>query len=79
MKYGRLFRNYIEDFAHTPSTNRCSTLPYKELKLMAKNMYHIIKNDIVLDDIDRNPLINYQRMNQNELAVSVYEALNLMY
>ena len=34
MKYGYLFRNYIEDFAHTPSTNRCSTLPYKELKLM---------------------------------------------
>ena len=36
MKYGYLFRNYMEDYEHIPSTNRCSTLPYKELKLMAK-------------------------------------------
>jgi len=78
MKYGRLFRNYIEDFAHTPSTNRCSTLPYKELKLMAKNMYPIIKDEIIIDNIN-NPLINYQRKDQEELAISVYEALNLMY
>ena len=78
MKYGKLFRNYMEDFNHTPSTNRCSTLPYKELKLMAKNMYNVIKNDVVHDNAD-NPLFGYMRKNKDELALSVYKALMLIY
>jgi hypothetical protein len=79
MKYGPLFRNYIEDFAHTPSTNRCTTLPYTELKQMAKNMYPTIKSDVRAHHVRNNPLVNYMRMPKQELAVAVYEALNLMY
>lgn len=79
MKYGPLFRNYIEDFAHTPSTNRCTTLPYVELKQMAKNMYPTIKSDYNAGHVRYNPLSDYMRMPKQALAVAVYEALNLMY
>lgn len=79
MKYGPLFRNYIKEFAHIPSTNRCTTLPYKELKIMAKNMYPTLKSDEVARHIRKNPLVNYMRMPKNELTLAVYEALNLMY
>lgn len=78
MKYGYLFRNYIEDFAHTPSTNRCSTLPYKELKLMAKNLYKAVKEQCEQWN-DANPLFNYTRMPADKLAKAVYKALDYLY
>lgn len=82
MKYGKLFREYIkdyvEDYAHMPSTNRCSTLPYKELKLIAKTLYKDVK-----EDCERwknvNPLFNYTRMPADTLAKAVYKALKYRY
>lgn len=79
MKYGRLFKNYMGDFDHTPSNNRCTLLPYNELKTMAKNMYPIIKLDMIAGHVRHNPLTNYMRLSKNELALAVYDALNLMY
>lgn len=78
MKYGYLFINYIDDFKHTPSTNKCSTLPYKELKAMAKNMYKTVKDECELWD-DENPLFNYTRMPADKLAKAVYKALDYLY
>ena len=79
MKYGKLFKSYIEDFNHLPSNNRCTLLPYNELKIMAKNMYPIIKQDKIAGHVRHNPLVNYMRMTKNNLAIAVYDALNLMY
>lgn len=78
MKYGKLFRAYIEKHNHTPSTNRCSTLSYKELKQMAKNMYPDVKQccDIFLD---HNMLFDYMKMPHNQLSKAVYQALNYLY
>lgn len=78
MKYGYLFRNYIKDFAHIPSTNRCSTLPYKELKLMAKNLYKIVKEEFEQWN-EESPLFNYTRMPADKLAKAVYKALDYLY
>lgn len=78
MKYGKLFRNFIDKFGFTPSTNRCSTLPYNELKTMAKFMYSDVKD--FCNEYDRhNPLDMYMRQNHNELVLNVYNALNIMY
>ena len=78
MKYGYLFRNYMEDYDHTPSTNRCSTLPYKELKLMAKNLYKTVKENCEIQK-DENPLFNYTRMPADILVKAVYKALKYLY
>ena len=78
MRYGPLFRNYIEDYNHTPSTNRCTTLSYKELKQMAKNMYNNVK-ELCEEYADENPLTNYTRMTKAELPLAVYNALTYLY
>lgn len=78
MKYGYLFRNYIEDFNHTPTANKCSALNYAELKIMAKNMYPLIKEECNLWN-DENPLANYTRMPTNKLSKAVYNALDYLY
>lgn len=78
MKYGKLFKHYINDYNHSPTTNRCSTLPHKELKLMAKNMYMDAKRFTMLYE-EPNPLTKYQQMNHSELILAVYNALNILY
>ena len=75
MRDGPLFRCYKEDFNHAPSTTRCSTLPYKELKQMAKNLYPDTKSAVRV----MNPLKNYQRKDKNNLAIAVYDALRILY
>ena len=78
MKYGELFKDYINKYNHKPSTNRCSTLPYKELKQMAKNLYPDVKQccDIFAED---NMLLGYMKMPQPQLALAVYQALDYLY
>lgn len=78
MKYGKLFRDYIEKHNHKPSTNRCSTLPYKELKQMAKNIYPDVKHccDIFADN---NMLLGYMKMPHHQLSKAVYQALDYLY
>lgn len=77
MKYGKLFTNFINKFGFTPSTNRVSTLPYNELKRMAKEMYSEVKT--FCNDEDReNPLDMYMRQPRQELIMNVYQALNIV-
>lgn len=78
MKYGKLFRDYIEHYNHKPSTNRCSTLPYKELKQIAKNIYPNVKQ---FCDVfgDYNILFEYMKMPHHKLSKAVYQALDYLY
>jgi hypothetical protein len=78
MKYGKLFRDYIEKYNHEPSTNRCSTLPYKELKQMAKNIYPDVKRSCDIFK-DNNMLFEYMKMPHYQLSKAVYQALDYLY
>lgn len=78
MKYGKLFRNYIEKYNHKPSTNRCSTLPYKELKQVAKNIYPDVKDCCYVFG-DNNMLFEYMKMPHHQLSKAVYQALDYLY
>lgn len=78
MKYGKLFRDYIKTYNHRPSTNRCSTLPYKELKQMAKNMYPNIKQRCDVFGA-HNILFEYMKMPHHRLSKAVYQALDYLY
>lgn len=73
MIYGKRFKKYMQTFpdAAKPSTNRCSTLPYGELKAMAKNIYHNNRDAKV-------ELYKYQNMPANELRNSVFRALDTL-
>lgn len=73
MNYGKRFTKYINVFpnATKPSTNRCSTLPYNELKAMAKNLYHNNRDAKI-------ELYKYQNMPAHELKNSVYRALGTL-
>lgn len=78
MKYGPLFRGYIRDYNHTPSANRCTKMPYKELKQMAKNLYLDVKEECNMWN-DNNPLSEYMRMSKEQLPNAVWNALVYMY
>lgn len=78
MKYGKLFTNFVNKYNFKPSTNRVSTLPYNELKRMAKEMYSEVKDFCESED-RRNPLDMYMRQCKNELVLNVYQALNIVY
>ena len=78
MKYGKLFRDYIEKYNHKPSTNRCSTLSYKELKQMAKNMYPNVKQRCIIFAED-NMLLGYMKMSHHQLSKAVYQALDYLF
>lgn len=78
MKYGKLFKCYINEYGHKPSDTRCSRLSYKELKEMAKNMYTDVKESCNMWN-DENPLLNYTRMTKNELPKAVYDALTYLF
>jgi hypothetical protein len=73
MKYGKKFTKYMNTFpnAAKPSANRCSALPYNELKAMAKNIYHNNRDAKV-------ELYKYQNMPKNELVNSVFRALDTL-
>ena len=70
MKFGKLFKNYMNNYpnAALPTANRCSMLPYNELRSMAENMYHANRETKV-------ELYHYQNMNKRELTNAVYRAL----
>lgn len=78
MKYGKLFRDYIKIYNHTPSTNRCSTLSYKELKQMSKNMYSDVKQRCIIF-ADDNMLLGYMKMPYYKLSKAVYQALDYLF
>lgn len=65
MKYGKLFKNYIEKYGETPESNRCSSCDRSTLLHMAHNMYQD----------NKNVLKNYMRTNTNDLSKNVYRAL----
>jgi len=70
MKFGKLFKNYMNNYpnAAVPTANRCSKLPYNELRSMAKNMYHANRDTKV-------ELNHYQNMTKRQLTHAVYRAL----
>ena len=78
MKYGKLFTNFIDKFNFVPSSNRVSTLPYNELKRMAKEMYAEVKEFCEFEE-RKNPLDMYMRQSKQELIMNVYQALNIVY
>lgn len=73
MKYGKLFRGLQAEFKgfDNLSANRCSELPYNELKKVAGTLYRAgIRDDIKHD---------YMRTNRARLAQNVYNALSKRY
>ena len=78
MKYGKLFREFINTYDYAPSKNRCSSLSYNELKTMAKFMYYDIV-EVIKHDKRYNPLDMYMRQNRAELQINVYKALRILF
>ena len=66
MKFGKLFTKFLVKYPDVKLTaNRCSNLPYAELKMMAKVMY---PNNVGIPHY-------YMRMSHPLLADTVYSAL----
>lgn len=78
MKYGKLFRMLVDKYNFTPSKNRCSLLPYKELKSIAKIIYEDTKEMARILGVN-NPLSNYVRQSKDVLTTTVYNALEMIY
>ena len=73
MAFGKRFKAYMNNYpnAAKPTANRCSLLPYNELRSMAKNMYNA-NND------SKANLRQYQHMTKRELSNAVYRALGTL-
>ena len=73
MAFGKRFKAYMNNYpnAATPSANRCSMLPYNELRTMARTMYHANRNTKV-------ELFHYQNMNKKDLGNAVYRAMGVL-
>ena len=73
MAFGKRFKAYMKNYpnAAKPSANRCSLLPYGELRSMAKNMYNA-------NDDSKANLYKYQHMTKTDLANAVYRALGTL-
>ena len=73
MAFGKRFKTYMKNYpnAATPTANRCSKLPYNELRTMAKNMYFANGNS-------RMELYHYQNMTKHNLANAVYRAMGTL-
>lgn len=69
MKYGKLFRKFQSEFNgfNNLSANRCSELPYKELRDVAGTLYRAGEKGHIKSD--------YMRTNRALLAGNVYNAL----
>ena len=65
MKYGKLFKKYIERYGETPDSNKCSSCSRTTLLHMAHNMY----------PENKNLLESYMRTNTKDLSRNVYHAL----
>lgn len=78
MKYGKLFNEFIKAYDYTPPKNRCSSLTYGELKLMAKLMYYDIV-EVCKQQERYNPLDMYMRQNHLGLQMNVYKALRILF
>lgn len=78
MKYGKLFKGFITTYGYTPSSNRCSTLSYNELKTIAKFMYYDVVEVCKTDNI-HNPLDMYMRQSRLDLMGNVYKALRILF
>jgi hypothetical protein len=72
MKYGKLFRGLQGEFPqfNKLSGNRCSTLPYKELRNVAGTLYRAGMKVVGSD---------YMRTSKDELAGRVFRALTTRY
>lgn len=78
MRYGKMFKNFINTYDYIPSKNRCSSLTYNELRMMAKLMYYDIV-EICKQQDQYNPLDMYMRQNHQELIINVYKALRILF
>lgn len=78
MKYGKLFKEFINAFGFYPIANKCSALPYSDLKLMAKYMYGDVV-DVCADEDIPNPLEAYMRQSKELLSRNVYTALRILF
>lgn len=66
MAYGKLFTKYVNRFNHRPNGTRVSTLSYRDVRTMAKNLY----------STNKAILAKYQNMNSDVLRSNVWTALN---
>lgn len=77
MKYGRLFKSFINEFGYRPSTTRCSRLPYKEAKKMCSLLYKKAKETERNETVDR--LWDFTRTKNGDLQKTLYTALSFWY
>ena len=73
MAFGKRFNAYMKKYpnAAVPSANRCSQLPYNELRTMAKTMYYDNRDSKI-------QLYRYQNMTKTNLANAVYHAMGTL-
>lgn len=72
MAFGKRFKAYMKRYPNVnPTANRCSELPYVELRSMAKNLYFE-------NNESKEYLQKYQNMKHQDLSNAVYHAMGTL-